>query len=79
MACGVISVHFDSRHLFLDLSSGRAVLFPLDRFPILQAATSAQREHFAISMDRKRLLWPEIDEEIEVAALFSRQHETAHH
>jgi hypothetical protein len=79
MACGVISVHFDSRHLFLDLSSGRAVLFPLDRFPILQAATSAQREHFAISMDRKRLLWPEIDEEIEVSALFSRQHETAHH
>jgi hypothetical protein len=71
MACGVISVHFDSRHLFLDLSSGRAVLFP--------AATSAQREHFAISMDRKRLLWPEIDEEIEVSALFSRQHETAHH
>jgi Protein of unknown function (DUF2442) len=79
MGCGVISVHFDSRHLFLDLSGGRAVLFPLKRFPILQAATSAEREHFAISMDRKRLLWPEIDEEIEVSALFSHQPETAHH
>ena len=79
MGCGVISVHFDSRHLFLDLSGGRAVLFPLKRFPILQAATSAEREHFAISMDRRHLLWPEIDEEIQVAALFSRRSDTARH
>jgi hypothetical protein len=79
MGCGVISVHFDSRHLFLDLSDGRAVQFALDRFPALQAATSAERGHFAISMDRKQLLWPEIDEEIDVPSLFSHQSETAHH
>ncbi|MGA7779085.1 MAG: DUF2442 domain-containing protein, partial [Paraburkholderia sp.] len=36
MACAVIDVHFDSRSLFLDLSDGRAVRFPLGRFPALQ-------------------------------------------
>lgn len=79
MNCGVVSVHFDSRHLCLDLSDGRAVLFPLDWFPSLQAATSAQRGHFAISMDRRQLFWPEIDEDINVAALFSRQSGAALH
>ena len=79
MGCAVVSVHFNSRHLFLDLSDGRAVRFSLDRFPSLQTATSAEREHFAISMDRRRLLWPEIGEEIEVAALFSRWPESVRH
>ncbi|MFL9869928.1 DUF2442 domain-containing protein [Paraburkholderia fungorum] len=46
MDCGAVSVHFDSRHLFLDLSDGRAVQFPLDWFPILQAATSAELRAF---------------------------------
>jgi len=78
MDCGVISVHFDSRHLFLDLSDGRAVQFPLDWFPILQAATSAERGHFAISMDRQQLFWPEIAEDIDVPTLLSHQPETAH-
>jgi hypothetical protein len=78
MDCGVVSVHFDSRHLFLDLSDGRAVLFPLDWFPNLQAATSAQRGHFAISIDRQQLFWPEIDEDINVPALLSHQSGTAH-
>jgi hypothetical protein len=79
MDCGAVSVHFDRRHLFLDLSDGRAVLFRLDRFPILQAATSAERGRFAISMDRKQLLWPEIGEEIEVSALFSHERKAARH
>lgn len=79
MRCGVVSVHFDSKHLFLDLTDGRAVGFPLDRFPALRAATPAERGHFAISMDRRLLLWPEIDEEIEVSSLFSRRSGTARH
>lgn len=79
MGRGVINVHFDSGHRFLDLSDGRAVLFPVDRFPALQAATSAERGHSAIAMDRQQLFWPEIDEEIEVSALFSHRPETAHH
>jgi Protein of unknown function (DUF2442) len=71
-----VDVHFDSAHLFLDLSDGQAVPFPLGWFPVLQAATAAEREHFAISMDHQQLLWPEIDEDVNVPALFSFQHES---
>jgi hypothetical protein len=64
-----VDVRFDSAHLFLDLSDGRAVQFPLNWFPVLQAATSSEREHFAISMDHEQLFWPELDEDMSVTAL----------
>lgn len=76
MASAAIDVHFDSAHLFLDLSGGQAVPFPLDWFPVLQAATAAEREHFAISMDQQQLFWPEIDEDVNVPALLSFQPES---
>lgn len=66
-----IDARFDGAHLFLDLSDGRSLEFPLDWFPVLQAATPAEREHFAISLDRAQLFWPEIDEDVNVPALLS--------
>jgi hypothetical protein len=69
MEGAAVDVRFDSAHLFLDLSDGRAVQFPLNWFPVLQAATPAEREHFAISMDHEQLFWPELDEDMSVAAL----------
>ncbi|MGA7815277.1 DUF2442 domain-containing protein [Caballeronia sp.] len=69
MEGAAVDVRFDSAHLFLDLSDGRAVQFPLNWFPVLQAATSAEREHFAISIDREQLFWPELDEDMSVTAL----------
>ncbi|WP_207000818.1 DUF2442 domain-containing protein [Trinickia mobilis] len=71
MEGAAVGAHFDSAHLFLDLSGGQTVEFPLDWFPVLQAATAAEREHFAISMDRQQLFWPEIDEDVNVLALLS--------
>lgn len=65
-----------ARTCFLNLSDGQAVQFPLDGFPVLQAATTAEREHFAISMDRQQLFWPEIDEDVNVPALLSYRPET---
>jgi hypothetical protein len=64
-------VRFDNTHLFLNLSDGRAVRFPLNWFPLLKVATTTEREHLAISLDRQRLFWPEIDEDLNVAALLS--------
>ncbi|MFM0356519.1 DUF2442 domain-containing protein [Paraburkholderia nemoris] len=72
-----VDVHFDSRYLFLDMSEGPAVQFPLDWFPVLQAATVAEREHFAISMDHEQIIWPEIDEDVNVPALLSYRPENA--
>jgi hypothetical protein len=77
MEGAAVDVHFDSAHLCLDLSDGQAVSFPLGWFPVLQAATAAEREHFAISMDRQQLFWPEIDEDVNVPALLSFQSESA--
>ncbi|WP_054929916.1 DUF2442 domain-containing protein [Paraburkholderia caribensis] len=77
MEGAAVGVRFDSTHLFLDMSDGRAVSFPLDWFPVLQAATAAEREHFAISMDHQQLVWPEIDEDMNVPALLSFQSENA--
>ncbi|SDJ57933.1 Protein of unknown function [Paraburkholderia steynii] len=77
MEGAAVGVRFDSTHLFLDMSDGGAVSFPLDWFPVLQAATAAEREHFAISMDHQQLFWPEIDEDVNVPALLSFQSESA--
>jgi hypothetical protein len=73
MRHAAVDVRFDNAHLFLDLSDGRAVAFPLDWFPVLKAATAAEREHYAISLDRLQLFWPEIDEDVNVPALLSFQ------
>jgi len=67
----VVDVRFDNTHLFLNLSDGQAVRFPLNWFPLLKVATTTEREQLAISLDRQRLFWPEIDEDLNVAALLS--------
>ena len=69
MDSGAVSVHFDSGHLFLDLSDGQAIEFPLVWFPVLQAATAAERGCFAISVDGQELYWPDLDEEMSITAL----------
>lgn len=79
MEGAAVDVHFDKVHLFLDLSDGRAVQFPLNWFPVLEAATTAEREHFAISMDRQQLFWPELDEDMSVTALLLSLPDTQRH
>jgi hypothetical protein len=69
MHAAAVDVRFDNAHLFLDLADGRAVEMPLDWFPLLQAATDVERTHFAISLDREQLFWPELDEDMNVTAL----------
>jgi hypothetical protein len=71
MHATAVGARFDRAHLFLDLTDGRAIEFPLDLFPVLQAATDAERVRFAISLDRGQLYWPELDEDINVAALMA--------
>jgi hypothetical protein len=56
--------HFDTRHMFLDMSDGPPVQFPSDWFPVLQAATAAERKHFAVPLDHEQIFWPETDEDV---------------
>ncbi|MFM0080746.1 DUF2442 domain-containing protein [Paraburkholderia sediminicola] len=69
MKGAAVNVHFDARFLVLDLADGRAAYFPLKWFPVLESASSMQRGHFAISIDQQQLYWPELGEDISVAAL----------
>ncbi|TCG04091.1 ethanolamine utilization protein [Paraburkholderia steynii] len=66
-----VDVRFDSAFLFLDLADGRAFEFPLDWFPLLQAATGVGRTYFAISLDGDQVFWPELDEDMNVTALLA--------
>jgi hypothetical protein len=77
MRGSAIDVRFDSTHLLLDLSDGESVRIPLNWLPVLEAATTEERERFAISMDRQQLFWPEIDEDVNVTALLSFVSNTA--
>src|SRR5579863_8514343 len=78
MRVDAVDVHFDSTHLFLELSDGREMRLPLRLFPVLEVATAAEREHFAISIDHQQLLWPELDEEMSIAALMRTVPESRH-
>ena len=66
-----IDVAFDGPTMYIDLSDGRAIQLPLRLFPILDEATSEQREHLAISLDGQQLFWPELNEDMSVAALLN--------
>jgi hypothetical protein len=78
MRVDAVNVHFDSTHLFLELSDGREIGFPLRLFPVLEAASSGEREHFAISLDHQQLYWPELEEDMSVSALLRSMPETRH-
>lgn len=79
MRAAAVNVRFDDAHLFLDLADGRAVEMPLDWFPLLRAATDAERTHFAISLVREQLFWPELDEDMNVTALLEWLPENLRH
>ncbi|MFX1689833.1 DUF2442 domain-containing protein [Paraburkholderia sp. A2RI-6] len=66
-----IDVAFDGPTMYIDLSDGRAIQLPLRLFPVLDEASSEQREHLAISLDGQQLFWPELDEDMSVTALLN--------
>ncbi|QCP52405.1 DUF2442 domain-containing protein [Trinickia violacea] len=69
METSAVDVRFDPTHLFLQLSDGQELEFPLRWFPVLAAATPDERSHFAISIDRQELYWPDLEEDMSVNAL----------
>jgi hypothetical protein len=51
------------------LADGRRISVPLAWFPRLLEATPEQRAHFELMGDGRGIHWPEIDEDLSVAAL----------
>lgn len=57
------------RMVFLELTDGRQIGFPVDRFRLLRSASEAQIKQVQLRMDGAALRWQEIDEDITVRGI----------
>ena len=74
-----LRVWVEKRMVFLELTDGRIVGFPADRFRILRAATDEQLQNVVLELDGYALRWEQLDEDLTVpgvvAGTFSFQDE----
>jgi len=61
-----LRVWVEQRIVFLELTDGRIIGFPADRFKILQRATHEQLQKVTLELDGFALRWEELDEDITV-------------
>jgi Protein of unknown function (DUF2442) len=54
------------RLVFVELTDGRQIGFPADRFRILAAASEAQLAHVRLRLDGTALRWDDLDEDLTV-------------
>lgn len=57
------------RTIFIELTDGRIIGFPADRFKILKEATEEQLKEVVLRLDGFALRWESIDEDITVAGV----------
>jgi len=62
-------IRFEGDKFWVDLSDGRSLGVPLSWFPVLEAATPEQRQHFNLST--RGLHWEELGEDISVEGLLA--------
>ena len=55
--------------IFVDLTDGRVVGFPADRFTRLKAATDEQLKQVEVRLDGFALRWESLDEDITVPGI----------
>jgi hypothetical protein len=61
-----VRVWVDKRMVFVELTDGRIVGFPADRFKLLRAATDEQLQNVSLELDGYALRWDELDEDLTV-------------
>lgn len=59
----------EGRKVFIELTDGRVVGFPADRFRILKAATDEQLNAVQVRLNGYALRWEELDEDITVPGI----------
>lgn len=59
----------EKRTIFVELTDGRIIGFPADRFKILANATEEQLQEVTIRLDGYALRWESIDEDITVPGI----------
>ncbi len=58
-----------SRTVFIELTDGRQIGFPADRFKLLRNASDAQLQKVSLRLSGASLRWEELDEDISVSGI----------
>ena len=64
-----IRVWVEERLIFIELTDGRIIGFPADRFKLLSQATNEQLRHVQLRLNGFALRWKELDEDITVPGI----------
>lgn len=59
----------EGRTIFIELTDGRSIGFPADRFKILKNATEEQLKEVTLRLDGYALRWEALDEDITVPGI----------
>lgn len=59
----------DKRMIYVELTDGRIVGFPADRFKILKSASEEQLKEVTVRLNGYALRWETLDEDITVAGI----------
>ncbi|MBM4342608.1 MAG: DUF2442 domain-containing protein [Deltaproteobacteria bacterium] len=72
-----IAVRVDGRRIYVELTDGREVGFPADRFVLLRAATDEQLRGVRLRAEGTALRWDELDEDITVRGVVAGRFQVA--
>lgn len=61
-----IRVWAEKRRIFVELTDGRIIGFPADRFKLLKSATDEQLKEVTLRLNGYALRWESLDEDITV-------------
>ncbi len=62
-------VTFTDTHAMIDLADGRIIGVPLQFFPLLEAASDAERQNYQLGS--REIYWEDIDDGIDLTAMLS--------
>ena len=61
----------DGRKIFIELTDGRTISFPADRFKILKKATQEELKGVTLRLNGYALRWENLDEDITVKGIIA--------
>ncbi|MBU2446435.1 MAG: DUF2442 domain-containing protein [Bacteroidetes bacterium] len=64
-----INVWVEKRNIFIELTDGRIIGFPANRFKILKSATDEQLKEVTLRLNGYALRWESLDEDITVPGI----------
>ena len=65
------SVHFDDRHLHVELEDGRIISTPMPWYPELLTATVQQRAEYTFICRGTGIEWPSLDYQLSIESMLA--------